>query len=711
VTIVAPPGYGKTTVLGQWAERDPREFAWLSLDRHDNDPVVFLTYVAEMLNRDGSVQPTVFKALTETGGGALSSGLPKIGAALASRRDPIVLVLDDVHMLEDPRCLDALAILALHVPESSQLVLSGRAEPQIGVAKMRANRQLLQIDAKNLALNDREAQALLIAAGAELTVEEAAQLNAHAEGWPAGLYLAALALADGTSLESFGGDDRFVADYLRSEELSRATPEETEFLLSSAVLERMSGAYCDAVLERSDSSAMLARLEQDNLFVIPLDHRRAWFRYHHLFREMLRAELERREPAVVPELNRRAAAWCEANGRVEEAVEHLQAADDMAGLARVVAANVYPYYRTGRVRTVERWLAAFDDPEVLRRFPAVAAFGAWVHALRGRPEPAERWAVAVDQAKPESETTEGTPIAAQAASARAALCRRGIEDMLADARIAVDGTAAGSLWRPPSLLLLGIATLLGGDPESAETVFAEAADTATAGGTVWTGAAAHSELALLALERGDVTVAQAEVTLAREFVGGTPTLDYVFSAIVLAASARVHLARSRGSAARQALAVAQRQRPLLTHALPWLSVQARVELAKAYLDLHDPRGAATLLHEADDVLRRRPRLGTLAAEVETIRARITETADESSGWASTLTAAELRLLPLLTTHLSFREIGERLFVSRNTVKTQAIAVYRKLGASSRSEAIERGVALGLVDAAPGSRSDVFTRSG
>src|SRR5206468_2793848 len=146
-------------------------------------------------------------------------------------------------------------------------------------------------------------------------------------------------------------------------------------------------------------------------------------------------------------------------------------------------------------------------------------------------------------------------------------------------------------------------------------------------------------------------------------------------------------------------------------ALPWFAVQSRLELAKAHLALLDPRGAATLCREAEGVPRRRPMLGRLVAEAKSLRAQIATVPDQSSGWASTLTAAELRLLPLLTTYLSFKEIAERLFVSRNTVKTQAISIYRKLDASSRSEAIERAIELGLVDAPPASRSDEFTRAG
>jgi LuxR family transcriptional regulator, maltose regulon positive regulatory protein len=232
-----------------------------------------------------------------------------------------------------------------------------------------------------------------------------------------------------------------------------------------------------------------------------------------------------------------------------------------------------------------------------------------------------------------------------------------------------------------------------------------------AGGAGWVAMVARSELALLALERDDLITAEAELALGSSIVEDAQSDAYVVGAILQAASARVAVAQGQGARARQALASAQRWRPMLTHALSWFSVQVRLELAKAHLALQDPRGAATLYHEADEILRRRPKLGTLVTEAEEIRAAITSTAEESSGWASTLTAAELRLLPFLTTHLSFREIAERLFVSRNTVKTQAISVYRKLDASSRSEAIDRAVVLGLVDAAPASRTPDFTRSG
>jgi LuxR family maltose regulon positive regulatory protein len=704
VSVVAPPGYGKTTALSQWAARDGRQFAWVSLDHRDNDPVVLLTYVAEALNVHGTVEPKVFKALTAAGDSLWTSGLPRLGSALASGGEPLVLVLDDVHELDNNDCLNALVALLPHVPRGSQLVLSGRTEARVGLPKLRADGELLELGPAAFALNDAEAHALLRAAGVDATASQAEALNARAEGWAAGLYLAALSLDGGSSLASFGGDDRFVTDYLRAEELARLGPAELEFLLRTAVLDRMCGPLCDAVLERKDSAQMLEQLEHENLFVVPLDRSRSWFRYHHLFREMLQAELERREPELVATLNRRAALWCGANDQPEAAIEYSAASGDTDGLARLVAASAFPYYRGGRVTTVERWLAMFDDSALLERYPAIAVFGVWLHALRGRPDVAERWALAVETSQPEGLMPDGGPFEAWAATVRALLCRKGVEQMQLDAELALDRLPAASPWRPVSVLLRGVAVLFSGNLDQAEAILDQAAEESHAEGAVWAGVVARSELALLALERGDLAAAESELALAGAFIDEAPSADYVVTAILLAVTARLAIAKGQGARARKTLLGAQRMRPMMTHALSWFAVQSQLELAKAHLALSDARGAATLSRDADDILHRRPRLGTLVAEAEDVRAKLATVAEQSSGWASTLTAAELRLLPLLTTHLSFREIADRLFVSRNTVKTQAISVYRKLDASSRSEAIDRAVELGLVDASPASRA-------
>jgi LuxR family maltose regulon positive regulatory protein len=715
VSVVAPAGYGKTTVLTQWSLRDARAGAWLSIDRRDNDPVVLLTYIAAALDRVEAIEPAVYEAIAAAGASIWTSALPRLGAAVAATREPFVLVLDDVDELRDRDCLDALAVLAGHVPEGSQLVLAGRGQARVRLPRLRVAGQLLEIGTDELALSHQEAHALLTRAGVELSPSEAGELNERAEGWAAGLYLAALSLGgsgDRARLADFAGDDRFVIDYLRSEHLAGLSRKVLQFLTRTSVLEQMSGPLCDALLDRTDSAQALEALERANLFVVPLEGHRGWYRYHHLFRDMLRTELERREQGQVGDLNRRAASWYAEHGDLDSAIHHASAAGDVDEVARLVTEATFPTYRSGRVATVERWLEAFDAAELLERYPAVATFGAYVHALRGRPHAAERWADALERSTfPEPMPDGSASVGAWAATVRALLCRDGVDRMREDAEHALAELAPASPWRPPAALLAGVATLLQGDVERAESMLAAAADLAASFGGRYAGVVACAELALLALQRGDVAEAERHVAAGTAFVDDVSFVEYAPTALLLAARARLEARHGRGARARADLVLAQRLRPQLTTALSWFAVQTRLELARAHLALADPAGARALQLEARDVLRARPGLGCLDADAQELGRQISAVADPAAGWASTLTAAELRLLPLLTTHLSFREIAERLFVSRNTVKTQAISVYRKLDASSRSEAIARAVELGLVEAGVSSRRTDFTPAG
>jgi LuxR family transcriptional regulator, maltose regulon positive regulatory protein len=703
VSIAAPAGYGKTTLLAQWAARDGRPFAWVSVDHRDNDPVVLLTHVTAAVDGIEALDPRVFRSLAAGGNSLWTTSLPRLGAALRSLQAPLVLVLDDVHELQERDCLDALSALIPNLPSGSQIVLSGRTEVGLPIARIRAEGGLLEVGHAQLALNDSEARSLLQGAGLEVDEVVASELNDRAEGWAAGLYLAVLSLRSGptapSAAASFAGDDRFVSDYFRSEHLSHLSPKQLRFLTRTAVLDRMTGPLCDAVLERNDSARMLESLEQANLFVVALDHHREAYRYHHLFRDMLRSELERREPELVSELNRRAAAWCARHGTPELAIDYATAAGELDMAADLVGRFVFPFYRTGRVATVERWLGTFDDPLLLRKYPAVATLGTWVHALRGRPDDAERWAHGVETSEYEGPMPDETPsLAPWAAMVRALLCRQGVEQMRADAEAAREGLAPASPWCAVALLLQGVGTLFSGEAEDAEAILARAGEQAASSGAVYTGVVAQSELALLALERNDVDSAGTHVFESRSFVGEEQIGDYLPTAILLAASAQVAVRRGDGPQARRDLTLAQRLRPQLTHAISWLAVQSQLALAATHLALEDAAGAGTLIREAEHVLRSRPGLGTLVQRADELGRQLAASRGPSEGWASTLTTAELRLLPLLTTHFSFREIAERLFVSRNTVKTQAISVYRKLDASSRSEAVARAIQLGLVEA-------------
>ena len=252
VSVVAPAGYGKTTLLAQWAEANGQAFAWVSVDERDNDPKVLLTYVAEALDAVEPVGGRVFDALASPGSSVPGSVVPRLGNAFSSMTSPVVLVLDDVHLLHNSECRAALSVLADHVPGGSRLVLAGRAEPPVRVARLRAERRILEIGPGDLSLTREEASLLLRAAEVALGEDEVTELHRRTEGWAAGLYLAALYLREGGSpggaAGAFGGDDRFVSEYVESEFLARISQQQRAFLTRTAVLERMCGPLCEAVL-------------------------------------------------------------------------------------------------------------------------------------------------------------------------------------------------------------------------------------------------------------------------------------------------------------------------------------------------------------------------------------------------------------------------------------------------------------------------------
>src|ERR1039458_3404345 len=297
VSVVGAAGYGKTTGLSQWAEGNGQAFAWVSVDEPDNDPKVLLTYIAAALDAIEPIDGRVFDALASPVSSVPGSVVPRLGSAFSSMTSPVVLMLDDVHALHNSECRAALSVLADHVPGGSRLVLAGRAEPPLRIARLRAEGRILEIGPGDLSVTRAEAASLLRDAGVAVGEDEVAELHRRTEGWPAGLYLAALYLREGGSLPhaavSFGGDDRLVSEYMEAEFLSRISRQQRAFLTRAAVLERMSGPLCEAVLDLPGSAATLADLARSNLLLVPLDRRKEWYRYHHLFRDMLLADLHR----------------------------------------------------------------------------------------------------------------------------------------------------------------------------------------------------------------------------------------------------------------------------------------------------------------------------------------------------------------------------------------------------------------------------------
>jgi LuxR family transcriptional regulator, maltose regulon positive regulatory protein len=701
VSVAAPAGYGKTTLLAQWAERDGQPFAWVSVDEAANDPKVLLTYVAEALDAVEPIDERVFDALASPWSSVLGSVVPRLASAFASMSSPVVLVLDDVQMLQDRESRAALSALAGHVPDGSRLVLSGRAGPPLRVARLRAEGKITEIGPRELSLTAEEASSLLRNAGLTLSEEEVAALHQRTEGWPVGLYLAALYLREGGAFAgaavAFGGDDRLVSEYVESEFLARISRRQRLFLTRTAVLERMCGPLCDAVLEQSGSAAVLADLERSNLLLVPLDRRGQWYRYHHLFRDMLLAELHRLEPELMPALYQRAAQWYEQNGAPEAALKYSMAAGDVDGTARLAAALALPTYQRGMAATAERWFGWLEDHGAMEDHPTVAALAAMIPAMIGKPADAERRARVAERGTTIASQPDGSgPEEPRLALLRALLCRGGVNQMRADAELAAK-TAAGSFWRASSLLFLGTAHMMAGDPDQADAVFADQIAEARAAGGTLGACVALSERSLLAIARGEWNLGDQYLSEARAVARVSKVEDYPAVTIMHAAAARMALHQADGPRARAELTRAQRLRPALTYAVPHFAVQARTELTKVHLALADLAGARMLMREVDQILSRRPGLGVFARQAEDLRAELSQARGSPALGASALTAAELRLLPMLSTHLSFPEIAAEVFLSPNTIKSTVHSIYRKLGASSRSQAVSRLRTLGLLE--------------
>jgi LuxR family maltose regulon positive regulatory protein len=690
VSVVAPAGYGKTTLLAQWVERDKRPCAWISVDDRDNDPVVLVRSLAAALDRIAPLEGSVVEALRRPGRSVWAKLVPRLAQTVASFPTPPIIVLDDVARIVSRSSLEVVAAIADQLPPDSTLVLSSRTQPELPIATLRADGRLFEVGTEMLALNRREADILLTATGIDLSGERAAELLEQTEGWAAGLYLAALSLQaeggfDATAELTFAGDDRSLADYLRAEYLTAVSGERLEFLRRTSILDRMSGPLADAVLERTGSASELEELELANIFLVPLDRHREWFRYHRLFRDLLRHDLELHDAESIPLLHARAAAWYEAHDDHASAVPHLIAAGELDSALELVAPLILPACESGRIDEAEQWLARFDEQQ-LEHHPPLAVRSAWVQLLRGHEAKTLR-----HLALAQSGLDEAPAIRPWIAAIRAALCRLGVDQMAEDARTAVSELPEDSGFGPTALALEGIAQVVHGDIDAADTTLQRAAALAIQREAPTALAAALAQRALIATHLEDHDRAQ---LLAREALDVAPTAGSIGNgALELALSARALLRLGRWDEANAELAAAEKKRSGIL--LPWLAVQTDVELAWARITLRDLEAARRSIAAARETLRLHPNLGVLEDRVAA--AARAAAADETRGHPARLTGAELRLLPLLATHLSFREIGTLFFVSRNTVKTQAISVYRKLGVSGRSAAIERAVQLGLID--------------
>jgi LuxR family transcriptional regulator, maltose regulon positive regulatory protein len=702
VAITAPPGYGKTTLLAQWLVHEPRPVAWLTVDDLDNDPAVLLSYLAAALDRILPVDASMRSALSAPRERILTTAVPRLATALDAWGRPAALVLDDAHRLVDRTSLDALTALLDHLPPSFRVVIASRREPDLGLARRRAAGDLLEIGTDLLALTEAETGAIAEAEGHPLGPDQARALTARTEGWVAGVHLATLdqsGTGDGAGLPGdISGRDRYIAAYFRSEFQRGLSDDDLAVLTRTSVLETVTTSSAVAVSGIPDAGGRIEAVARASLLVQELGTVGTVYRYHNLLRDFLAGELDRREPDARPDLHRRAAAWYLAARDLDRAVSHAIASGDRLVAAGTVTAVSLPTFYGGHAATVDRWISSFDVAD-FERNPPLAVIAGWMHLLTGRGDAADRMAAIADRSAFDGPPGDGSAsFESQRAMLRAVMGRLGPDDALANAQLAASLEGADSPWRANALWLLGSARLLLGDVEAADAAFAEAIEAGSrSGGTAM---AALAKRAGVAMMRGDWAAAEEFARKSRAQLAASHFEEILPSLMVYAVGARVAGHRGDLVGAREDLVRAQLLRPLASHAAPWFAVDALLEVARAYLALSDPPGAQAALREAEQIVRRRPALGVLVLELGAIRRQLGDAVATLAG-SSTLTSAELRMLPLLPTYLSFQEIADRLLVSRNTVKTHAMAIYGKLQVSSRGEAVERAVELGLLEPFPG----------
>jgi LuxR family maltose regulon positive regulatory protein len=628
--------------------------------------------------------------------------LPTLLNDLDTIASPMVLILDDYHLVVNRAVHEQMAFVIGRMPANFHLVLATRSDPMLPVARLRASGELSEMRSDDLCFGPIEAAQLLNGVlGLELADADIHLLHQRTEGWAAGLYLAALSLTGRPDaaefIRAFTGDNRHIVDYLIAEVLDCQSSQMRSFLLRTSVLGRLSGALCDATLQTSASASVLERIERENLFVVPLDMSRRWYRYHHLFGELLRAELQRSEPDLVGGLHQRAAAWFEAEGLMDEAVRHLVAAGDIARSADLIAADWVNEFNGGGLSTVSGWLDLLPD-ESVRRDPRLGAARAWIALNIGQFDDAHAWIEAVEAAS-RADTVDHGGLAAQLVALREvhAFKTGDIAAALEAARRAITLDFDDAMQaRSAACCMYGSALYFSGSIDESQATFRRAVQLAEKIGDRRRRIYALGYLALIAAESGQLADAEHEIRrttgTGTDLAGG----EHFVNAIVSLAAATVLDVRgdrdAAADAAHLAVGLARKGGGILELA------KALVVRANILEDLADHETAAASRNEASALLR-----GCADAD---IAQRVLSAAQRSKcvavgprqgdTVAEELTAKEQEVLRLLATRLSRREIGQRLYVSLNTVKTHQRALYRKLGVEDRAAAVVRARALGLL---------------
>ncbi len=686
VLVSAPAGYGKSILAAQWSELDPRPRGWVQLGLNDNDPVVLLGHVMAALERTGPVCDELLEELSRRVPRIDEVAFPLLAADLGER-DPFVLVLDDVHVITAQKSRAILAWLVEQVRSCCQLVLVTRGDPGVPIGRLRATGDLIEIGTATLELDPMEAREVAGSRGLALSESAAGALCERTEGWAAAIALAALALAgrdDAAAMAAgLSGDQQQIAEYLLEEVLERQPDHLKCFLLGTSIVDHMTAPLCDAVLGTHDAAASLEELAHSKAFLVSLDDRREWYRYHHLFRDLLRAELDRRQPQLLPVYLRRAAHWYEEHGLLAEAFAFAHEAGDLAHAGRIALACRDEFASRGQIESLRLWLDRCTDTEIASD-PHLSIAASWIFGYLGDAARARRYLAAAEQGSLGLASADGSvSLRSALGQLRSALAPDGIPQMLHDAELAVAGeTKMGAECPLNSRCSMGAAYLLLGQPQQAVSVLRESlALSGDRPDLTHTRVFALGYLVFAAAELGNRRDAQRWAVEASWLVAQQHLHDTIYGAIAHTAAALTHNQRGDQAEAGRQLENVRRLRPLLRVG-PWLNADLALRCADISLDIGDVAGALELAQVAGDALHGFRDAGTLPDRLQRLERRIGQGQDYG------LTPAELRLIAFLRTHLSLQEIADRLHLARPTVKTHVASIYVKLGVTGRSDAVE-----------------------
>jgi ATP/maltotriose-dependent transcriptional regulator MalT len=702
--IRAPAGWGKSTLIAAWSSSpgEERRFAWLSLDAADDQPTRFWLCVIEALRRLApSVGERSLPLLSAPGTDLTELVLPQLVNEIYALAEPLVLAIDDYHRITRPQIHDQLAYVVDHLPPSLQISLTSRSEPPLPLARWRARRSLLEIDAGDLRFDPAEAWELLNEIlGLELSPDDVARLDERTEGWVAGLYLAALSIRGledrGRFVERFAADDRHVVDYLGGEVLEAQPESIRERLLRISILDRFCPPLVEAVAKVDDGRATLREIEAAGLFLIPLDSKREWYRFHHLFQQLLRLELARSRPELEPDLHRRAARWHLDAGSAAEAIDHTLAAGDGSQAAELISQHWAPtLLAAAGDRTVERWLAELGDGLLAADFRLCFA-RSFIALSLGDMEIVERWLDLAERAPARGPLYEGlSSKEGGLACIRAAfLWESGDSGHSLDAgREVLAHEGEESPWRGIGAATIGLGSAAHGDFSEGSRWTLEYARLGAAFGQHLNHASGLGSASAFEAEHGNWARAE-ELARSSIEIAARHGIDEHWSAshghlgLALVLEHRGELDAALEQAKRAASLVRRGYGPVsVANVLIHL---VRLEAAAGDLDR-----ARTTLAEAASNLDDAPDGGILPDRLVKAE-RDLGASPQTDVVGEELTERELDVLRLLATELTQREIGEALYVSLNTVKTHARNVFRKLGASDRPEAVARARELGLI---------------